>query len=224
MRQMFVKTTGWSLGYLGLAVACVIQWKSPHPWMRIDWFAGTYFGLRLLGSFHSVVSGLGAFRSRALRHEWWGTDSDPQGPQWVMVLMALDLLVFLDYGHWHLSPGLTQPALQTAGIALYLAVTFWQIWTDFYLARYFNRNGQPLTPMNCGPYRYVRHPRYAAAMMGKIAMALTFGSIFGWALALAWGMLLLNKISVEEKHLHEMFGIEYESYARITAKVLPGIY
>jgi protein-S-isoprenylcysteine O-methyltransferase Ste14 len=107
---------------------------------------------------------------------------------------------------------------------MYLAVTVWQIWTDAYLARYFKQGETPRVPMNRGPYRYVRHPRYAAAIVGKVAMALTFASLFGWLLAIAWGLLLLNEIAVEEKHLRELFGLRYESYARTTAKVIPGIY
>jgi protein-S-isoprenylcysteine O-methyltransferase Ste14 len=141
-----------------------------------------------------------------------------------MVLMALDLLVFLDYGHWQLSPRLAHPALQIVGVALYLAVTLWQIWTDAYLARYFNQSEQPLVPLDDGPYRYVRHPRYAAAIAGKGAMALTFASSLGWLLVIPWGLMLLNKIAVEEKHLRKLFGIRYESYARNTAKVIPGVY
>jgi len=224
MRRTFLKTAGWSLAYLGLSMACLVRWTSPHPWSRVDWFAGTYFALRFFSSSHSVISSLNAFRSKILRQEWWAMDSDPRGPQWVMILMALDLLVFLDYGHGRLTLPLSRPTLQTAGIILYFGVTFWQIWTDSYLARYFGHNGHSLTPMNSGPYRYVRHPRYAAAIVGKVAMALTFASIFGWVLVLAWGMLLLNKISIEENHLRKAFGTEYEAYTRITAKVLPGIY
>ena len=138
--------------------------------------------------------------------------------------MTLDLLAFLDYGHWRLTPWMARPALQTVGLTMYLAVTVWQIWTDSYLARYFKQGETPLVPMNRGPYRYVRHPRYAAAMVGKVAMALTFASLFAWLLAIAWGLLLLNEIAVEEKHLRELFGLRYESYARTTAKVIPGIY
>jgi protein-S-isoprenylcysteine O-methyltransferase Ste14 len=55
-------------------------------------------------------------------------------------------------------------------------------------------------------------------------MALVFGSLFGWLLMIAWGLLLLKKIEVEEKHLRKMFGSPYESYAQTTAKVIPGIY
>ena len=224
MREILWKTLIGSLGYLAIAVGCLVQWNGRHAWMRLDWFAGGYFTLRILGSLHSIASSLGAFRSRPVRQEWWALNSDPEGPQWVMVLMALDLVVFLDYGHWRFTPGLERPALQIIGLALYLAVTVWQIWTDSYLARYFDKTQTPLEPMNKGPYHYVRHPRYGAAIAGKVAMALTFGSLFGWLLVVAWGLLLLNKIEIEEKHLRKLFGMPYESYARTTAKVFPGIY
>jgi protein-S-isoprenylcysteine O-methyltransferase Ste14 len=224
MKQAFGKTLACSLAYLAVAVACLVQWNAPKPWLRVDWFAGSYFVLRFAGSLHSIVSSLGAFRSRPLRQEWWALNSDPSGPRWVMVLMALDLLVFLDYGHWQLGAPLAQPALQIVGVVLYLAVTLWQIWTDAYLARYFNHTAPPAAPLNDGPYRYVRHPRYAAAIAGKVAMALTFASPFGWLLVVLWGLMLLNKIAIEEKHLRKVFGLRYESYARNTARVIPGIY
>ena len=224
MRQTLWKTLAGSLGYLAIALACLVQWHGASPWQRLDWFAGTYLALRLAGSLHSIVSSLGAFRSKPLRQEWWALNSDPAGPQWVMFLMALDLLVFLDYGHWQFTPWLARPALQTVGLTLYLAVTVWQIWTDHYLARYFNQDELPFAPMDHGPYHYVRHPRYAAAIIGKAAMALIFASLFGWALAVAWGLLLLNKISVEEKHLRKLFGPRYEAYANTTSRVIPGIY
>jgi protein-S-isoprenylcysteine O-methyltransferase Ste14 len=224
MKHSFWKTLASSLGYLTIAIVCLIQWNAHDPWLRIDRFAGTYFLLRLIGSLHSVVSSLGVFRSRQLREEWWSLHSDRTWTRWVMLLMALDLVVFLDYGHGQFTPWLAQPALQITGIILYAIVTIWQIWTDEYLAHYFSRNGQSLLPMNQGPYRFVRHPRYASAIAGKAAMALIFASLFGWLLMLAWGMLLLNKIALEEKHLRNMFGSNYESYAHTTAKVIPGIY
>src|SRR5580704_6306165 len=172
-----------------------------------------------------AAGGVAAFsRSRPLRQEWWALNSDPTGPRWVMFLMALDLFVFLDYGHWRFAPWLVRPALQSWGLALYLAVTAWQIWTDACLARYFNQSKIPLVPMNRGPFRYMRHPRYAAAMIGKIAMALIFASVLGWTLAVAWGVLLLNEITIEERHLRKLFGSSYDSYAHSTAKVIPGIY
>lgn len=224
MKTSFWTTLTCSLGYLLFVLACLTQWRHQRPLLQLDYFSGGYLALRLLGSIYSLSSSRLVFHSSPVREQWWALDSDPAGPRWVMVLMALDLVVFVDYGHWRLTPWLLRPGLQTIGLALYLAVSSWQMWTDAYLARYFNQEGLSLVPMNHGPYRYVRHPRYAAAIVGKVAMAITFASFFAWLLVIAWGMLLLNKIAIEEKHLHTMFGMRYESYARTTAKVIPGIY
>jgi hypothetical protein len=188
MTQILWKTVTGSLAYLGIAVACLIQWNRSTPWLRLDGFAGGYFALRLIGWLHSIVSSLRAFRSRPLREEWWALNSAPAGSRWVMFLMGLDLLVFLDYGHWRFSPSLEQPAL-------YLAVMLWQICPDAYLAGYFRQGERSLAPMSHEPYQYVGHPRYAAAIVGKVAMALTFASLFGWLLVIAWALLLLNWIA-----------------------------
>jgi len=216
------KTLAASLGYLVCATLCLVHWRQPH-WGALDRFAAGYFSLRFAGTLHSVLSSLTAFRSRPLREEWWGQSADPVGPRWVMLLMALDLFVFLDYGHWRFSSWLIQSVPQTAGLLLYFAVMIWQIWTDSYLARFFEGQ-KPAEPMKVGPYRYVRHPRYGAAIVGKIAMAMIFGSLFAWVLVMAWSLLLLKTIEAEEMHLRKLFGIAYELYARTTAKIIPGIY
>lgn len=224
MKKPLLATLASSLGYLFLALACLIRWGQPHPWLRLDYFSGTYLGLRLVGSIYSVLSSRAVFHSNKIKEQWWALDSDPKGPRLVMILMALDLVVFLDYGHWQFTPWLARPALQAAGLAIYAVIILWQIWTDSYLARFFNREVDPIAPMNQGPYRYVRHPRYAAAILGKISMAITFASLFGWLLAIAWGLMLFHKIEIEEEHLRKWFGPHYDSYARTTAKLLPGIY
>lgn len=224
MKTSFWTTLACSLGYLLLAFACLIRWSPAHPSSGLDYLSGGYLVLRLLGSLYSLASSRTVFVSLPVKEQWWALDSDPAGPQWVMALMMLDLLVFLDYGHWRFTPWLAKPALQMVGLALYAGVSVWQIWTDAYLARYFSQEQAPLVPMNRGPYRYVRHPRYAAAIVGKIAMAMTFASVLAWLLVIPWGLLLLNKIAVEERHLRKLFGLNYDSYARATAKVIPGIY
>ena len=75
-----------------------------------------------------------------------------------------------------------------------------------------------------GPYLYVRQPRYSAAIVAKVAVALALASVLGWALAAAWTIVMLRKIAVEEAHLRTVFGSRYETYSQRTAKVLQGIY
>jgi protein-S-isoprenylcysteine O-methyltransferase Ste14 len=222
MRQKFFITIAWSLGYLVLALLCLIQWREPDLWGRVDLFAGGYLGLRFLSAIHSLFSSQAAFQSRVRRQNWWGQNSNAGWTKWVKLLMAADLLVFMDYGHWRLTPALAQPTLQIAGLALYLAVAIWQTWTDFRLAKYFSEDHTEF--LTSGPYRYIRHPRYAAAVVGKIAMALALASSLGWVLTAAWTFLLLRQIALEEKHLRSVFGAKYEDYIHRTARILPGIY
>jgi protein-S-isoprenylcysteine O-methyltransferase Ste14 len=224
MNAKFWKTLLSSLGYLCLALLCLLRWGTPHPWMRVDFFSGGYLGLKLLNVFHSVWSSRTVFRSKSVMREWWALDSDPKGPKWIALLMMADLSIFLDYGHWLLVPELQQPVLQAFGLGLYLTTSIWQVWTDTYLARYFNRRERQMPPMAVGPYRYVRHPRYSAAIVAKVALALTLASALGWLLAIVWFVILLHKITVEELHLRTVFGPQYEAYSQTTAKVLPGIY
>jgi protein-S-isoprenylcysteine O-methyltransferase Ste14 len=156
--------------------------------------------------------------------EWWALESNHSAPPLVVFLMVADLAVFLDYGHWRLVPALEQSWLQSLGLGLYLGVAIWQTWTDTYLARYFSQQHSKAVPMDHGPYRYVRHPRYAAAIVAKVAFALALASVVGWVLVAAWAILLLRKIAIEEAHLRAVFGNRYEAYSQKTARVLPGIY
>ncbi len=224
MNKGFWTTLTLSLSYLALSLVCLVGWGSSTPLARVDRYSGGYLGLRFLGSLHSLISSRAVFRSKGAMRQWWALDSDPAGPAWVMFLMAVDLAVFLDYAHWHLVRGLDQPVLQSLGLGLYAVMASCQVWTDACLAKYFGQTNTEPVPMDQGPFRYVRHPRYAAAMFSKVALALTFASIVGWALAAAWVFLLMRKIAIEEAHLQSVFGSTYTAYSQKTARVLPGIY
>jgi protein-S-isoprenylcysteine O-methyltransferase Ste14 len=224
MKKSFWITLTFSLGYLVLALASLVRWGSLHPWQRVDFFSGGYLALRFMGSIHSLVSSRGVFASKPVMREWWALESDHSAPLLVVFLMAADLAVFVDYGHWHLVPALEQPLLQSLGLGLYLAVAIWQTWTDTYLARYFSQESAKAVPMDHGPYLYVRHPRYSAAIVAKVAVALALASVLGWVLAAAWTIIMLRKIAIEEAHLRNVFGTRYKDYSQKTAKVLPGIY
>jgi len=228
MNKAFWITSAPSFLYLTAALACLVQWGAPNPWSRVGLFSGTYLGLRVLGAIHSLTSSRRVFRSKQLMREWWATTSDRGGIRWVVVLMLADLTVFLDYAHWRLVPGLESPVLQGAGITLYVCVTAWQMWADTYLAKFFAEElpakAATPKPVSAGPFRYVRHPRYAGAMVGKLAFALVFASGLGWLFAAAWILMLYRKVLTEETHLRDLFGAEYDAYACHTARLLPGVY
>lgn len=217
-------TAFFSFAHLGAALACLVQWNSLNPWSRLDVFSGTYLGLRAIGSIHSILSSRRAFRSKPVLREWWSVSSNPHHIRWVVLLMICELLVFLDYGHWHSLRSLERGAFQGLGLGFYVFSASWQMWTDACLAKYFTSYAISQAPIKDGPFRHVRHPRYAGALAGKVALALVFASAVGWLLALAWTVLLLTQIRAEEAHLSRLFGAQYELYAQRTARLLPGIY
>jgi protein-S-isoprenylcysteine O-methyltransferase Ste14 len=135
-----------------------------------------------------------------------------------------DLLVFLDYGHWHLMPALRQRGLQMTGLVLYACAVAVLMWTDTYLARHFQGDSGSRQLMTIGPFSIVRHPRYAGLLLAKLGFSLLFASIFGWISLLVSILLIRRRIRLEEIHLHESYGPGYASYTARTRRLLPGIY
>jgi len=213
----------WALGHLILSVFCLVQWRASDHWSSFDRFSVIYLIIKLVGSIQSLYSGLGAFRSETIRREWWGLSSDSHIVRSTQLLMAGDLFIFFDYAHWHTLRWLALPGAQFSGLALYAVAKVWQIWTDSCLAAYFAREQGPVV-MTRGPFRFIRHPRYAAVMLGKLGCALIFASIFGWVLFLAWCVVYARKVMREETHLYELLGEEYREYSGKTARLIPGLY
>lgn len=143
---------------------------------------------------------------------------------WIDLFAAGEVLVFFDYGQWHLVPQLKQPLLQAFGLALCASGAAWLIWTDVYLSRQFTGNLSERKMMDKGPYRFVRHPRYAALIICTMAIALVMASAIAWVLAAGWIWVNVHRVSLEENHLRALFGAEYDAYAARTARFFPGVY
>jgi len=140
---------------------------------------------------------------------------------WIGVFGVAEITVFMDYGHWHLVPALEQPVLQAIGLGIYLFSALWLIWTDRFLSRQFERDLQTRNLLTDGPYRFVRHPRYAALIAARIAFALSLASILAWGFAIGWLWVNLERVRLEEAHLREIFGEDYERYAERTGRFFP---
>ena len=75
-----------------------------------------------------------------------------------------------------------------------------------------------------GPFRYIRHPRYLGIIIFTIGIALTFNSWFGLFLVLLIIMVLLWRISDEEKLMQEEFGDKWAAYKEGTDRLIPFIF
>lgn len=76
-----------------------------------------------------------------------------------------------------------------------------------------------------GPYRWVRHPIYAA-MLGKlIATNFAFGHWLGLVIAVPiFGYGTFIRVRAEERLLRGQFGHEYAEYAKRVRAVIPGVF
>ncbi len=74
-----------------------------------------------------------------------------------------------------------------------------------------------------GPYRLVRHPLYAAQILFGLGWALALGGWLTSLYAIALGILLNFKSSMEERRLLHRFP-EYREYRSHTWKLIPFIY
>jgi protein-S-isoprenylcysteine O-methyltransferase Ste14 len=75
-----------------------------------------------------------------------------------------------------------------------------------------------------GPYRWVRHPRYAGGILLAFGLALTFNSWIGLVASVAFIGIILFRISDEEALMREAFGREWEAYCARTRRLFPLIY
>ena len=74
-----------------------------------------------------------------------------------------------------------------------------------------------------GPYRWIRHPMYAALLLGTLALVLDSSSVLRWSL---WIVLLIDlviKLHYEERMLLDHFR-GYGAYMAASKRLIPYLY
>ena len=138
---------------------------------------------------------------------------------WLFVVVQLAALAYLAVtGPW-LAP---RSLIWLEIIALYLAA--WAF-------RSFNLRQLRIAPevaagaklVTRGPYRWIRHPMYAAVLLLTLSLVLSRPTLDR---AVAWLILLadlIGKLQYEETLLAKRFS-EYSSYKKRTKKLIPFVY
>jgi protein-S-isoprenylcysteine O-methyltransferase Ste14 len=75
-----------------------------------------------------------------------------------------------------------------------------------------------------GPYRFVRHPGYAGALVAALATPVVLGSLWALVAAGALALLLVIRTALEDRTLHEEL-LGYAEYAQQTRyRLVPGVW
>lgn len=111
-------------------------------------------------------------------------------------------------------------AVEIAGAAL----AVWTLWT-WRLGR-FNVLPDVLAGarlVTSGPYRFIRHPMYAALLLGTLGLV---GNAPTPLRVATWVVLMIDflfKLNYEEKLLSERFP-DYPAYQKISKRLIPWVY
>ena len=137
-----------------------------------------------------------------------------------LVLMSLDAVRF----HWSQMP----VWLSVAG-AIVLICSFYLFFATFRENSYLSpmvriQEDRGQTVVSTGPYHYVRHPMYAAALLFLLGTTLLLGSWYGLLLALLLVFLVAGRAVLEERTLQqELQG--YDTYmAQVKYRLIPHVW
>jgi protein-S-isoprenylcysteine O-methyltransferase Ste14 len=142
------------------------------------------------------------------------------------LLLAHWVVAGLDLGRFEWSP--VAPGLRVAGIAIYavcMAVLLWAMTVNrFYSSVVRVQSDRGHQPITSGPYRWVRHPGYAASILGALSGAIGIGSWLGVVPLVIFGGVFARRLLLEDRMLRrDLPG--YEEYAgKVRFRLVPGIF
>ena len=136
-----------------------------------------------------------------------------------LIYIVSPLLSFADYTipFWTLGVGVV---VMAAGLWL-----FWRSHAD--LGQNWSVSleiRQEHTLVTNGVYQYVRHPMYSAIWLMALAQPLLLHNwLAGFGSIVAFGLMYLLRVPVEERMMREQFGEQYEQYSANTGRIIPKI-
>ena len=118
--------------------------------------------------------------------------------------------------------------LYGVALALYVSGVALRWYAIVHLGRFFTVDvaiAEGHRVIDTGPYRLVRHPSYAGALLAFAGLGLLTGNAISLALFLVpITAAYLYRIRVEEAALRQGIGAAYVEYSARTARLVPGVF
>lgn len=143
-----------------------------------------------------------------------------------VLMIALWLTAGLDAGRWGRS---TMPlAWQSIGVLGLIpagGIIWWALAVNRYAARWARiQTDRAQSVVTSGPYRFVRHPMYAAVILLFISMALGLGSWWALIPAGSIGVIFVIRTALEDRMLHEELAGYREYASQVRYRLVPRIW
>lgn len=156
-----------------------------------------------------------------------GADQGSLRILWIVILLSIAASVAVTATLPRFQMAQTSSVLR-AGTIIFAVGIILRWWSIIYLGRFFTVNVAIATDhrvVDSGPYRLIRHPSYAGALL----------AFFGFGLRLDnWLSLIFlivpitaafaRRIQIEEAALREGLGQAYENYSARTKRLIPFVY
>jgi protein-S-isoprenylcysteine O-methyltransferase Ste14 len=143
----------------------------------------------------------------------------------VAPVVALTCLVFLIQPRWIDFARFDAPRwLRLTGIPVAATGVSLFAWMFRHLGLNVTSTSMPrsdATLVTSGPYRWVRHPMYSAALLMVVAASLLSDNLIVLCGGVAMVVLLAARSRIEEQRLIEKFGEAYRAYQRKTGRFFP---
>ncbi len=146
---------------------------------------------------------------------------------WIVILCSLTAGIATA----HLFPGAhigLADRLYAAGVTFFVGGLILRWYSIFYLGRFFTVD-VAIAPdhqlIDSGPYRFIRHPSYAGALMAFLGFAICIGnwvSMLAIMVPITWAFL--RRIGIEEPALRAGLGEAYITYSARTKRLIPFVF
>jgi protein-S-isoprenylcysteine O-methyltransferase Ste14 len=135
---------------------------------------------------------------------------------------ALDPSHFAVHVRWLLT------GLEIGGVTLCVIGYLLMAWALIALGSTYQLGGSSPrlddTLVIAGPYRFVRHPMYSAALCISLGLACLIQSIAYLSVFCIYLVLIISLIPAEEKGLRQVYGEQYDAYRRRVRTLIPRVY
>jgi protein-S-isoprenylcysteine O-methyltransferase Ste14 len=197
---------------------------------RLDWgwawaFLGLYAGGIVINGAFLLRYNPQTIAERATATGWRDWDKIVGGLFGVVYFVGIPLLAGLDRRFGWSAMGLAAHLAGAVAFVLGFALFSWSMVANAHFATVV-RIGQEGEHAVCdrGPYRFVRHPGYAGAVLQALGLPLILGSWWALMAGAAAVLLLVARTALEDRALHQDLP-GYEAYTeRVTFRLVPRVW